>query len=60
MTPAETPPADDDDAEFTAAMLEFRLRARRPFPTWSDALAVAKALGYARTDVAGIGHPPGR
>jgi hypothetical protein len=37
---------DDDEAEFLAAIEAFRRRTGTKFPTWSDALAVARSLGY--------------
>lgn len=36
----------DDVAEFVMAMDRYKREARRPFPTWSEALEVAKSLGY--------------
>jgi hypothetical protein len=35
-----------DEVEFMLAMHEYRETKNRPFPTWSEALRVAKALGY--------------
>jgi hypothetical protein len=36
----------DDVAEFVMAMDRYKREAGRPFPTWSEALEVAKSLGY--------------
>lgn len=40
------PDYDADQIEFMFAMLEYRHRNNRPFPTWSEALGVLKGLGY--------------
>lgn len=44
----------DDEAEFLAAVERFKKANRRPFPTYSEILAVAKALGYRKA-----APPPG-
>lgn len=38
----------DDEAEFLRAMAAYQSRTGRRFPTWCEALAVLKSLGYAR------------
>jgi len=35
-----------DEVEFMQAIQAFKQRSGRPFPTWSEVLAVAKSLGY--------------
>lgn len=37
---------EDDESEFIVAMERFMDRTGNRFPTWSDALAVLKTLGY--------------
>lgn len=39
-----------DEMEFGRAMERFKREHRRPFPTWSEALAVAKSLGWRKVD----------
>lgn len=36
------------EAEFIMAMDEFKRNKKRPFPSWSEALAVLLSLGYHR------------
>ena len=36
----------DDVKEFVMAMDRYKREHRRPFPTWSEVLEVAKSLGY--------------
>jgi hypothetical protein len=43
---------DADEVEFMMAMHRYREIAKRPFPTWSEALEVLKALGYRKTEPA--------
>ena len=38
----------DDEIEFMKAMDDYKRRAGRQFPTWSEVLEVLKALGYKR------------
>ena len=38
-----------DEVEFALAMDRYKRENSRPFPTWSEALAVLRALGYRRT-----------
>jgi hypothetical protein len=35
-----------DEVEFGAAMEAYKRRWGRPFPSWSEVLAVVKSLGY--------------
>jgi hypothetical protein len=45
------PRADEmpaDVIEFMTAMDEYKRRAGRPFPNWSEVLQVVKSLGYCR------------
>ncbi len=35
-----------EEEEFLKAMETYKARYRRPFPTWREALAVLKSLGY--------------
>jgi hypothetical protein len=44
---------DDDEAEFLRAMAAYQERTGRKFPTWSEALAVLKGLGYRKVDEGG-------
>lgn len=37
---------DDDDIKFKKAMEQYMKDNKRPFPTWSEVLEVALALGY--------------
>lgn len=37
---------EDDEAEFLAAIEDYKRRTGRKFPTWSEALRVCKGLGY--------------
>lgn len=37
---------DADEAEFLKAMERFKREHKRPFPSWSDTLAVLKGLGW--------------
>lgn len=36
----------DEEAEFLKAIERFKREKRKPFPTWSEVLAVARSLGY--------------
>jgi hypothetical protein len=36
----------DDEVEFMLAMDRYKRDQRRPFPAWSEVLAVLKGLGY--------------
>lgn len=38
----------DEEIEFMRAMDDYKRRAGRQFPTWSEVLEVLKALGYKR------------
>lgn len=38
----------DEEIEFMRAMDEYKRKAGRQFPTWSEVLEVLKALGYKR------------
>jgi len=38
-----------DQMEFLRAMNEFKVRYRKPFPTWREVLAVLLSLGYEKT-----------
>ncbi len=38
----------DDEEEFIRAMDRFKADTKNPFPSWSEALAVLKSLGYHR------------
>lgn len=38
----------DDEIEFMRAMDDYKRRAGRQFPTWSEVLEVLKSLGYKR------------
>lgn len=40
----------DDVKEFVMAMDRYKREAGRPFPTWSEALQVAKSLGYRKVE----------
>jgi hypothetical protein len=42
-----------DEAEFLRAMAAYQERTGRKFPTWSEALAVLKGLGYRKVDGGG-------
>lgn len=44
---------DADEIEFMMAMQKYKTQKRRPFPTWSEALEVLKALGYTKTPTPG-------
>lgn len=35
-----------DEVEFAAAMDRYKREKRRPFPAWSECLAVLRSLGY--------------
>lgn len=39
---------DQDECDFLAEMERYKKTARRPFPTWSEALRVLKGMGYRR------------
>ena len=39
-------PASKDEADFLAAIDEYKRVNRRPFPSWTEVLDVVKALGY--------------
>lgn len=39
-----------DETEFLAAMEAYRRTRKRPFPTWTECLAVLKGLGYRKTE----------
>ncbi len=41
-------PLHDDDWEFCQAIDQFKLSTHTRFPSWSEALAVLKTLGYHR------------
>ena len=43
---ADLDPYTDDEAEFIRAMDRYKRERRRPYPTWSEVLAVARSLGY--------------
>lgn len=43
----------EDEAEFLRAMADYQKRTGRKFPTWSEALAVLKGLGYRKVDGGG-------
>lgn len=36
----------DEEREFLQAMDRYKREKKRPFPTWSEALAVLRELGY--------------
>ncbi len=38
----------DEEWEFCQAMERFKLETKNPFPSWSEALAILKGLGYHR------------
>jgi hypothetical protein len=42
----------DEETEFIKAMDRFKREKRKPFPTWSEVLAVLKALGYRKVSAA--------
>lgn len=50
-----------DELEFLRAMEAYRQVNRRPFPSFTEVLAVAKSLGYRRVEPAGPlpGRAPG-
>jgi hypothetical protein len=48
-------PLAPDEMEFINAVNAYRNRYMRPFPTWSEVLHIAKALGYRK---AGAEKPP--
>ena len=39
----------DDEREFLMAIDKYKRQERRPYPTWSEVLAVLKSLGYRKT-----------
>jgi hypothetical protein len=39
----------DDELEFLRAMDRYKRERRRPYPTWTEVLAVLKSLGYGKT-----------
>ena len=40
----------DEEREFLLAMQEYKKTRRRPFPSWSEVLAVVHSLGYRRVE----------
>lgn len=42
------PDYEDDELEFIGAIRRYQERTGRKFPTWSEALRIAKGLGYAK------------
>ncbi len=46
--PDSLEPLHDDDWEFCQAIERFKRDTHNPFPSWSEALAVLKTLGYHR------------
>ena len=40
----------EDEMEFIKAIEEYKKRADRRFPTWSEVLHVVKSLGYRKVD----------
>jgi len=48
---------DEEQSAFLKAMDAYKRANRRPWPTWSEAMAVLISLGYRRTEPAG--PPPG-
>ncbi len=41
-------PTSDEEWEFIRAIEQFKRDTRNPFPSWSEALAVLRGLGYHR------------
>lgn len=47
MSPTANPPDyDADEFDFIKAIDKFKREKRKPFPTWSEVLAVLKELGW--------------
>lgn len=44
----DDPELTDEDMDFCRAIEAWKRKHGRPFPTWSDVLAVVKAIGYRR------------
>lgn len=38
----------DDELQFLRAIVAYKQRRKRPFPTWREVLAIARSLGYRR------------
>lgn len=41
-------PYSDDESEFLAAMLAYQDRTGNRFPTWTEALAILRSLGWSK------------
>jgi hypothetical protein len=49
----------DEEAEFLKAMDAYQRTRRRPFPSWTEVLAVLKSLGYRKIQpAAALPRPP--
>lgn len=41
---------DEEESEFLIALQKYKTDNRRPFPTWSEVLAIVHSLGYRRVE----------
>lgn len=51
-----TPSLTDEDLDFCRAIEAWKREHNRPFPTWSEVLAVLKSIGYRRVAPADEGE----